>query len=78
MRYKTFLLWRVVAILAAVALAIWATETGYELVMIPVVVAGTAVLFVLGRRVKDVVVDERVYSITGKASWLWPSLPAPY
>jgi uncharacterized membrane protein len=60
----------VIAILLAVALGIWAAETGNELLLIPVVILGTLGLYLLSRRVKEVIVDERGYSIAGKASWL--------
>jgi uncharacterized membrane protein len=70
MSYKRYMLFRLLGVLVLAFLAAWATTTGHLLVMIPVIIVIGTVLFSLKKRVKEVVVDERVYSVADKASRL--------
>jgi uncharacterized membrane protein len=70
MSYKRYLLFRLSGVLVLAFLAAWATTTGNLLAMIPVLIVISTVLFSLKKRVKEAVVDERVYSIADKASRL--------
>ena len=70
MSYKTFMLLRVIGIIIVATVAVWAAATDNLWILIPIVIIGTAILFFFSRRVREVVVDERVQSIANKASRL--------
>jgi uncharacterized membrane protein len=70
MSHKTFMLLRLVVVIIVAILAAWAVSSGNVLILIPAVIVGAAVMFLLSKRVREVVVDERVYSIADKASRL--------
>ncbi|MFH1002619.1 MAG: DUF2178 domain-containing protein [Chloroflexota bacterium] len=70
MRYQTFLRLRLIVVVMTGLLGAWAAASGHALVLVPVVIAGTAIMMLLGKTVREVVVDERVYHVAGRASYL--------
>jgi uncharacterized membrane protein len=70
MRYRTYRLWKALVVIAVAVLVGWAVPTGNAFVPIPVAIAGMAVLFIIRRGVREVVVDERTYNIANQASRL--------
>lgn len=68
MSYKIYMLFRLLGILAIAFLGVWMGTTGNYWLIIPVVIIGTGVLFLLKRRVKEVVVDERINAVAYHAS----------
>jgi uncharacterized membrane protein len=74
MNIKTYRNWRVAitAIIAAVAAV--SVATGIAYILISAVVIGMIVLLILQRRVKEVIYDERTYSIAYKAARLTMSV----
>jgi uncharacterized membrane protein len=68
MSYKRYMLFRLFGIMAVAFLAAWATTTGHLPLMIPVVIVIATILFFLRRRVKEVVIDERVNTVAYKAT----------
>ena len=68
MSYKTYVMLRVIVVIIMTFLAAWAVASGNVLVLIPVAIAGIAMMLTLRKRVKEVIVDERVYSISDKTS----------
>lgn len=67
MSQRTFLLIRVLAILAIVILVNWSIATGNVFLPIIAVVVGTALLYLASRHVKGVMKDERNYRISERA-----------
>ena len=68
MSFKMFTLIRVVVVMIVAGVIGWAVTSGNAVLPVPVAIAGAAILFLLlKRRVKEVVVDERIYTIAGKA-----------
>lgn len=74
MDIKTYRNWRVAitAIIAAVAAV--SVATGIVYILISAVVIGMIVLLILQRRVKEVIYDERTYTIAYKAARLTMSV----
>jgi uncharacterized membrane protein len=74
MNIKTYRNWRVAitAIIAAVAAV--SVATGIVYILISAVVIGMIVLLLLRRRMKEVIYDERTYSIAYKAARLTMSV----
>jgi uncharacterized membrane protein len=70
MSYKKYMIFRVLAVVVVAALVAWANITGHLLVMIPAVIFLFFILLTLRRRVKEVVVDERVNAVAYKATRL--------
>jgi uncharacterized membrane protein len=70
MSFKQFTLIRIIVIIIMAGLISWAITSGNALMPIPVVIAALVILLLFRRRVKEVVVDERIYSIAEKASYL--------
>ena len=70
MSFKQFMLLRIIAIIIVACLVAWTAATDNWWIIIPIVIIGTAILLLLSRRVKEVVVDERVHSIAEKASFI--------
>ncbi|MFC1942875.1 hypothetical protein ACFLWU_06655 [Chloroflexota bacterium] len=52
MNPKAYILSRLVTIIVVAALGIWAVATGNRLILIPVLIAGIAIMFLFSRRVK--------------------------
>jgi uncharacterized membrane protein len=74
MNVKTYRNWRTVLTLIIIALAAVAVATGIAYILIAAVVIGIIVLLLLRRRVKEVVEDERTYTIAYKAARLTVSI----
>lgn len=70
MSFKTFTTIRIFIIIIMAGLIGWATTSGNAWIPIPVIIAALVILLLFRKRVKEVVVDERVYSIAEKASYL--------
>ena len=70
MSYKRFKLWRTIVIIIVAILVGWSGATNNPLIPIPVVIVGTVILLLLKRGVKEVIVDERVFSVADKAATL--------
>jgi uncharacterized membrane protein len=68
MSLKTFTRIRIFILIIMVGLISWAVVNDNLWIPILVIIAALAILFLFRRRVKEVVVDERVYSIAEKAS----------
>ena len=68
MSFKTYTAIRMVIIIIMAGLIGWAVVNGNALIPVPVIIAAMVILLLFRRRVKEVVVDERVYSIAEKAS----------
>jgi uncharacterized membrane protein len=68
MSYQTYRLWKaLVVIIVAVAVG-WAVPQGNEFIPIPAAIAAMVLLLIIRRGVKEVVIDERTYSIANRAS----------
>ena len=70
MSYKKYMLFRLLIIIIIGALGVWAATTGNLLILIPAVIVLFAILFTLKRRVKEVIIDERVNTVAYRASRL--------
>lgn len=70
MSYKKYMVLRVLIIVVMAFLGAWAATSDNLLLLIPVVVVLGALLITLRRKVKEVIVDERVNTIAGRASRL--------
>ena len=68
MSYRKFMLLRIVIVMIMVVLIVWAVNSGHPMVPVPTAIAATVILLLLRRGVKEVVVDERIYSIADKAA----------
>jgi uncharacterized membrane protein len=70
MNFKQFTVIKLVVIIIMGGLIGWAVSNGNYWIPVPAVIAALMVLLLFRKRVKEVVVDERVYSIAEKASYL--------
>jgi uncharacterized membrane protein len=68
MSFKQFTVIRIFVIVIMAGLVSWAVNSGNYLIPIPVAIAALVILLLFRRGVKEVVVDERIYSIAEKAS----------
>ena len=68
MSYRHFMVYRLVAIIAIAVLGAWAGSTGNLILLVPAAVILFVILFVLRKRVAEVVVDERVNAVAYRAS----------
>jgi uncharacterized membrane protein len=68
MSFKQFTVIRIFVIVIMASLIVWAVNNGNYLIPVPVAIAAFVILLLFRRGVKEVVVDERVYSISEKAS----------
>jgi uncharacterized membrane protein len=68
--YKIYKLWRTIVVIIVAILVIWSVTNSNALVPIPTVMAGIVILLLLKRGMKEVVVDERVFSVADKAAML--------
>lgn len=69
MSFKRFTLIRILIIIIMAGLISWAITSGNAWIPIPVIIAALIILLLFRRRVREVVVDERVYSTAEKASF---------
>jgi uncharacterized membrane protein len=68
MSYKTYRLWKLLVVVIVAALVGWAVPQGNAYVPIPAAVVAMAIMLLIRRGVKEVVIDERTYSIANRAS----------
>jgi uncharacterized membrane protein len=68
MSFKTFTVIKMFVIIIMAGLVGWAVVSGNALIPIPVAIAALVILLLFRKGVKEVVVDERIYSIAEKAS----------
>ncbi len=69
MSYKKFKLWRTIIIIVAILVG-WSVANNNALIPVPAVIAGTVIVLLLRRGMKEVIVDERVFSVADKAAML--------
>jgi uncharacterized membrane protein len=70
MSFKTFTRIRIFVLIIMAGLISWAIVSGNALLPIPVVIAAVVIVLLLRKRVKEIVIDERVYSIAEKAAYI--------
>ena len=70
MSYKKFKLWRTIVVIIVAILVGWSAATNNPLIPIPIVIVGTVIVLLLKRGVKEVIVDERIFSVADKAAML--------
>ena len=70
MRYKRYLLIRIIGIIIIAILGVTAATTGNTWALIPPAIIIGAVIYLFSRRVNGVVVDERINTIAHKSSRL--------
>lgn len=68
MNYKTFKTIQSIAAAVIAAFAAVSIITGNAIILISVVIAGMVLLYLLRRRVKEIITDERTYTIAYKAA----------
>ena len=68
MSLKTFTRIRIFILIIMVGLISWAIVSGNVWIPIPVIIAALVIVLLLRMRVKEIIVDERVFSIAEKAS----------
>ncbi len=68
MSYKTFMIFRLLGVAVMAALAAWAANSGNLVLLFPAATILFIVLFILRKRVTEVVVDERVEAVVYRAS----------
>ncbi len=68
MSYRTFMIFRLMGIVVIAALAGWAANTGNLILLLPAATVLFITLFILRKRVTEVVVDERVEAVAYRAS----------
>ena len=74
MNLKTYQNWRVALIAVIGAIAAVSVIIGNPYILLSAVIAGMIVILVLRRRVKEVIADERTYTIAYKAARLTLSI----
>jgi uncharacterized membrane protein len=70
MSFKQFTIIRLGVIIIMAGLVGWAVSQGNYWIPIPAVIAALVIMLLFRRGVKEIVVDERVYSIAEKAAYL--------
>lgn len=70
MSHKTFHRWQAIIGIIIAGVTAVSVVLNFWIVPIPVIFAGVLIMTVLRRRVKEVVADERNYSVAEKASYL--------
>ena len=70
MNYKRFKLWRTIVVIIVAILVGWSGANNYVFIPVPAGIVGTAIVLLLRRRVKEVIVDERIFSVADKAARL--------
>ena len=68
MKFKTYQFWKLLLVVLVAVLVGWSVPSGNPYIPIPAAVVVMVVMLVLRRRVKEVVVDERTYSVANRAS----------
>jgi uncharacterized membrane protein len=68
MSYKNYRLLKAVLVIIVAALVGWAVPQGNPYIPIPAALAAMVIMLLFRRSVKEVIVDERIYSIANRAS----------
>ena len=68
MSYRAYQIWKLVMIMIVVGLTILAIDRGIAWIPIPAIMIGVIIMLITRRMVKEVVVDERSYTIANQAS----------
>lgn len=68
MSYKVFKLCRTIVIIIVAILVGWSVANNNALIPVPTVIAGIVIVLLLKRGMKEVIVDERIFSVADKAS----------
>ena len=69
MSYRAYRIWKFVIMVVLIALMILAVIAGIAWIPIPAGLAAVIVMLLLKRKVREVVVDERSYTIANRASY---------
>jgi uncharacterized membrane protein len=70
MSYKTYRMWKTVIVIIIAVSVSSSVVAGLAFVPVPVAAVGAAVMLLLRRRVKEVIIDERTYRIAERAGRL--------
>ncbi len=70
MKLRTFKMWRTVIVFIVAIIVGWSVAQGNALVPVPTVIASVIILLLFKRGVKEVIIDERIFSIANKAAML--------
>jgi uncharacterized membrane protein len=68
MSYRTYRIWKLLVVIIVAALVGWVVPHGNAWIPVPVAAAAMVILIIIRRGVKEVVIDERTYSIANRAS----------
>jgi uncharacterized membrane protein len=68
MSYRTYRMWKLLVVIIVAVLVGWAVPNGNAWIPVPAAVAAMAIMLLIRRGVKEVVIDERTYSIANRAS----------
>ena len=70
MSYGAFKLFRAFVVIIAGFLSAWAAANGNPWIPVPAIIAAIIILLLTRRGIKEIIVDERTYSVSYKASRL--------
>jgi len=68
MSFKMYRIWKGLTTMVLAALVVWAVSQGNAWIPIPAAAGALLIMFLTRRMVKEVVVDERSYTIANRAS----------
>ena len=68
MSFRTYRIWKGLTTMVLAVLVVWAVSQGIAWIPIPAAVVALFIMFITRRAVKEVVVDERSYTIANQAS----------
>jgi uncharacterized membrane protein len=70
MSHKTLRLWRGIVVIIVAILVGWSVASGNAWIPVPAVIVGIVAVILLKRGLKEVIVDERIFSVADKAAML--------
>lgn len=68
MSYDRYKLWRILVIIIVAVLIGWSIANQNALIPVPAVIAGIVIVLLLRRGMKEMTVDERIFSVADKAA----------
>ena len=68
MSYKQFKLWRTIVVIIVAILVGWSVANNNALIPVPAVIAGIVIVLLLKKGMKEIIVDERIFSLADKAA----------
>jgi uncharacterized membrane protein len=68
MTVKTYRVWTLIIVIIVAGLAGWGVAVGNAFIPAPAVIAGSIILLILKRMVKEVTTDERTFRVAGRAA----------